>query len=635
MASERAIELQKMVRSLHGKSNNMGPGLMSAKKKMTKTDFHMMEARKAKKLKKNKTNSKNSKDERKDIVDQIDTILSATEDGDDAEAAHKKLFAENRFPSAATCASCHPKQYKEWSVSQHSYSQLSPVYLTLSNKINVLSNGSNGDFCLRCHSQVGANLGESSMISNLDRHPTSREGITCVVCHRMDKDYNKASGRLALVEGPLSDPIYGPSGNAEVARILKNPQEYSVVTSSDQVGRVIHKEVKKFSSLSNPVMCGSCHDVTLFNGFRLEEAYSEYKTSPAAAKGVTCQDCHMGKVQGKVSGYEHGPAAMIGGKPTKSRKLTNHIFAGPDYSVIHPGIFPHNTRAQELATIASWLQFDYKAGWGTDEFEDNVKSNYPFPEAWESIDDRYEAMEIIEEQLEKLAWVKSKRIEVLKNGYLLKDIIVTDANDDGIKFKVKVANGTDGHNVPTGFTGERLVWLDVTVTDQNGNIVLRSGDGDPNGDLRDLHSSYVHNGEIELDEQLFNLQSRFVTQNGRGGEIEHVIPIPYPVISLPRVIPSTTSLIFTGEPATERVDRRGIGPNGHRWAHYHVDGDKLTGKGPYKLVVKLNNMMAPPNLIAAMQDVGFDYGMSPREIVNNVAAGMVTLWKKTLTIKMK
>lgn len=102
-----------------------------------------------------------------------------------ADEEHLKLFVENRFPSANACGICHPKHYKEWSVSQHAYAQLSPVYLSLNNKINELSNGSNGDFCLRCHSPVGAALGESSYASNLDRHPTSREGITCIVCHRI------------------------------------------------------------------------------------------------------------------------------------------------------------------------------------------------------------------------------------------------------------------------------------------------------------------------------------------------------------------------------------------------------------------------------------------------------------------
>ena len=39
----------------------------------------------------------------------------------------------------------------------------------------------------------------------------------------------------------------------------------------------------KFFYLSTPGFCGICHDVNLVNGFRLEEAFSEYKHSPSAA----------------------------------------------------------------------------------------------------------------------------------------------------------------------------------------------------------------------------------------------------------------------------------------------------------------------------------------------------------------
>jgi nitrate/TMAO reductase-like tetraheme cytochrome c subunit len=314
-------------------------------------------------------------------ADDKETLDDADQSADadlSAEDAHEALSAEERYPPAATCGTCHPKHYREWSVSQHAYSQLSPVYLSLNNRINQLTNGSNGDFCLRCHNQIGANLGESSFVSNLERHPTSREGITCVVCHRVNKAYNKASGRLALVEGTLTEPVFGPTGNEELARVLDNAQEYGVTTDPNARGQLIHKEAKQF---------------TLFNGFRLEEAFSEYRLSPAAAKGVTCQDCHMGKVQGISSGYDYGPAAVVFDVPTKPRKLTNHLFAGPDYSLIHPGIFPHNADAQEFATLEEWLQFDVAAGWGTDEFEDTVTDDTQFPEAWESIDDRYDARE--------------------------------------------------------------------------------------------------------------------------------------------------------------------------------------------------------------------------------------------------
>ncbi|MGI9406589.1 MAG: multiheme c-type cytochrome, partial [Hyphomicrobiaceae bacterium] len=350
------------------------------------------------------------------------TESSGEKSGSAANEEHLKLFVENRYPSAATCGVCHPKHYREWSVSQHAYAQLSPVYLSLGNRINQLSNGSNGDFCLRCHSPVGANLGESPFASNLDRHPTSREGITCVVCHRINKAYNKASGRLALVEGGLTEPVFGPEGNKGVKNALAKPEKFRVVTDSKEPGRQIHTKAKVFEQIKTPVFCGTCHDVTLFNGFRLEEAYSEYRVSPAAAKGITCQDCHMGKIQGKPSGYERGPAAVVGDQPTHARKLTSHLFSGPDYSLVHPGIFPHNQEAAAFKTMREWLMFKHKEGWGTDKFEDNIPNGYKFPKAWESVDDRYDAREILNMQFKLLDFARLKRLEVLRNGFILGDI---------------------------------------------------------------------------------------------------------------------------------------------------------------------------------------------------------------------
>lgn len=553
----------------------------------------------------------------------------------EASKEHAALFAENRYPSATTCGTCHPRHFEEWAVSQHSYAQLSPAYMAFQNFVNSQVNGTNGDFCIRCHNQVGMNMEEATGISNLDRHPTSREGITCIVCHRVANIYNKASGRIALVEGDLLQPVYGPSGDEELKRVLDNRQEYRVVTKADEPGRKIHTEAIEFKEISSSTFCGTCHDVTLLNGFRLEEAFSEYRDSPAAAKGITCQDCHMGKVQGIVSGYHEGPAAVVGGVPTKSRKLTNHIMAGPDYTLVHPGIFPHNAEAQQLATMAEWLTFDHKAGWGTDKFEDNLPDDAKFPKAWASVDTRYDAREILDLQFKRLDHVRNLRLEVLRNGYLLSDLKTIRADQGGIQLQAKVSNITEGHNTPTGFTGERLVWLRVTVMDADGKVIFVSGDTDANGDVRDGESAFVHAGEVPLDAQLFSLQSRFLVQNVRGGERERTVTIPYSTTALPFLRPTRLSLILTGESTVERNHRKGIEPLGHRIAKYDIDGSMLTGKGPYKAKVELLAQMFPINLVTAVQVVGFDYGLSPRAVADAVVDGREVLYEEYLTIDVK
>lgn len=550
----------------------------------------------------------------------------------DAFAEHKKLFAESRFPSASTCRTCHPDHYREWSVSPHAYAQMSPVFNSMHATIVKQTSGSNGDFCIRCHNQVGMNLGEPIFMKNEDRHPTSREGITCIVCHRVKNAYGKVSGRFSLVEGDLLEPVYGPTGNDELSRVLSEPDKYRVVTDRDQPGRKIHTEAKHFFQLSQSGFCGACHDVTLMNGFRLEEAFSEFKNSPSAKRGETCHDCHMGRKPGVNAGYDIAPAAIVGGVPTTPRKRTSHMFVGPDYSIIHPGIFPHNSDAAEMATISEWLKFNVKAGWGTDDFEDKIDEDHKFPERWESYDDRLDAREIIKEQLKLLDEIQLQRVELLQVAFRLGELKVTRAGKRGLSFKIEARNGTDGHNVPTGFDAERLIWLYVTVTDKDGRLVFQSGDLDPNGDVRDLHSTYVHNGELPLDKYLFNLQSKFITRNNRGGEREQVLAVNYSPDPIPFVRPETFSTIFTGAPGGARKHKQGIPPLGSRWADYKVKSSALTGPGPYQIRVRYKAAMVPVNLITEIKVVGFDYGMSPREVADAIRDGHITMWDKTVTV---
>lgn len=551
----------------------------------------------------------------------------------DADAEHTKLFIENKYPSAATCRTCHPGQYREWSVSAHAYAQISPVFNAFQATVTKLTSGANGDFCIRCHDQVGMNLGEPTFMNNMDRSATSREGITCIVCHRLRNDYGKVSGRFALVTGSILAPVYGPTGDAELKRVLSEPNTYRVVTN-DVAGRKIHTDIVKFPALRTPAFCGTCHDVTLLNGFRLEEAFSSFKNSPAAHRGETCQDCHMGLIPGKKSGYAEAPAAIVGGVPTKPRRRTNHMFAGPDYSIVNRGFFPHNDKAAALATMREWLTFDDKAGWGTDKFENSVPKDYKFPRRWTSVDDRYDARTILNDQYALLADIKKQRVAVLRQGYQLGDLVVEQANAKGLKFKIQVKSGTDGHNVPTGFDAERISYMQVFITNSAGKLVFKSGDLDPNGDVRDLHSSYVLENKLPLDSYLFKLQSPFLTSNIRGGEREQVLAINYSLDPLPFIRPPTFAMNFTGRPTGARIQRRGIEALACRWADYKVKASELSDPGPYKVRIRFLAGMVPVNLITEIKVAGFDYNMSPREVADAIKHGQTLLYDKELTLQL-
>ncbi len=626
------------------------------------------------------------------------------------------LESEKRFPSASACAACHPDHFREWSVSAHAYSQVSPVFNAMQASVFKVTSGTNGDFCIRCHTQVGMQREEPILTSNLNRHPASLEGITCVVCHRIDKNYGKVSGRTSVVTGDVFDPVYGPKGNAILKELLSS--DTSLKTSEDDDGqRKIHSDVKKFDPIATSGFCGICHDVNLLNGFRLEEAFSQFKNSPANKDGETCQDCHMGKVPGaKVAdgemNYHREPAARIGGdmwvtdpedpgygKPTPPRKRTNHMFAGPDYSIIHPGIFPHSkairdqlwdmqnqvlkdngdVEVKERANLRHVIKFEWEEGWGdtTSDFEKRVAENPKLGEAlpwpWNDLKYRTDFRATLNDQFRLLNVINTERHQVLRRGYQLGEFNVTRNDSKGLEFQVEVRNGTDGHGIPTGFDAERLAFLQVTVTDSYGRVVMKSGDRDPNGDVRDLHSVFVHHNADKTgdflaasdwkkkaglpllsedqkwkeDDQLFSLQSKFITRNRFGGEREQVLAVNYSVSPLPYIRPDTTPGILRARPGGVRKHATGIPPNGKRVAKFKVSAKELTGEGPYKVNVKFITQMVPVNLIPEIAGVGFDYNLSPREVAKRIVhghrmspskadssrrGGAQTLWNETIVI---
>jgi len=198
---------------------------------------------------------------------------------------------------------------------------------------------------------------------------------------------------------------------------------------------------------------------------------------------------------------------------------------------------------------------------------------------------------------------------------------------------VKVRNGTDGHNAPTGLDNERMVFLQVTVTDRGGKVVFRSGDLDPNGDVRDQHSTYVHNGELPRDRYLFSLKSKFIVSMVRGGDREQIAPVNVSVDALPFTRPETRPAILAGRPLSSRKHKMGLPPLGERWARYEVSASDLKGSsGPYKANVKLIAGMIPIVLLNEIQVVGFDFFMSPRAVGEGVSAGFQVLWERDISL---
>jgi nitrate/TMAO reductase-like tetraheme cytochrome c subunit len=514
---------------------------------------------------------------------------------------HAAVFSSTDFPSAIECATCHQQIYDEWAVSSHAYAAVSPMFHVFEDKINQLSQGTIGYFCIRCHAPVATTMGQRRDQAIWDGPQVFREGVTCVACHRVKYPYTKANGERRIEPGDIHDPVYGSGDGRGVELVIKNHETFKVKTDANDkgLGQSIHRRSIQFEELKESTFCMSCHQVAVQPGIKLEVVWDQYRASPACREGVSCQDCHMGKVPGMDEGYTVGPSAIVNEKQINPERLhSNHIFHGPGYSIAHPGVFPQSKEALRWS-FNDWQMFDWRSGWGTKEFEDAVASGQSqgyFPPTWSILDDRMDAREIIEKNLKALAAKDENRRQVLENGSKVDGPFFDKEPKVGqpLQLYYCVTNTNPGHNMPSGSLGAQpQIWVNVVLIDPQGQRIWESGYLDSQGDLADIHSSDVLNRRIALDTQLVNFQSKFLTTNVKGTDREMYLPVNVDFDQLPFLRPAPQPVSVINHPVGIRMEAHSLPPLGSRQAKYVVPASCLSQPGTYRLSVRMRSRLEP------------------------------------------
>lgn len=171
------------------------------------------------------------------------------------EAMKAPRYEAGAHRGAAFCGGCHPDEYRAWAGrSRHALATTSATVLDFQHKIaeNRMLNLMVGErMCLACHGQAGSN-----------------EGVNCEICH-----------------GPV------PPGMdiMEVHRTRFAPG---------------------LARMRDPAFCGKCHDMA---GSEVMATYREWRASPAAARGITCQGCHMPRTEGGRAHHGFDTAVRVPG----------------------------------------------------------------------------------------------------------------------------------------------------------------------------------------------------------------------------------------------------------------------------------------------------------------------------------
>ena len=537
---------------------------------------------------------------------------------ENSNLAHDELLAENLYPSAIECGRCHPKVFTEWASSNHAYASISPMFHKFEQAVNDLTSGTIGSFCVRCHQQVGTQRGESRELPLWERSDVAREGITCITCHRVSASFGKVNGERHINPGSVYQPVYNSGRAKNLNKVLENADQYKVALNDEMEGQPIHGGSIINDQISKSEFCVSCHQVAVNIGIALEVVWAQYRDSPALAQGITCQDCHMGKVPGEAKGYAKFPIAIVNGRIVgdPNRRHSNHAFYGPGYPIAHPGLFPFNPRSLHWS-IKDWLHFDYRAGWGEPEFEDlleNKKIDMPeFPEIWAKREDRERARYVIVQNEALLEDKAIDRLAVMENGSRLDGPYIDGKKPrlgKEFKFRYRVTNVDLGHNLPSGSLGAQPeIWLNVVLIDPDGKNIWESGYVDSHGDMADLHSLDYAAGKIKHDDQLFNLQTKFLTLNIKGTDREMYLPVNFDIDQLPMLRSAGVPTTVLNHPPGARMEGRSIPPLGYRDAKYKVPGNLLTKPGKYTLQARLRSRAEP---IYFMKFVGSTQEMEQR-----------------------
>ena len=172
------------------------------------------------------------------------------------------------FNSSEQCGACHRDIHAAWKQSIHARSLEDPIFLDSLRQLSA--EGGDVRLCLDCH----APLVRSSRDFTLEKK-LSWEGVTCDYCHSIAEI---APGTIPKPKLQVGATKFGPIPD--------------VASSAHETA---YRQLFKESEL-----CAGCHEYVAPSGVPILSTYSEWKASPQASEGKTCQTCHMSEVKANV-----------------------------------------------------------------------------------------------------------------------------------------------------------------------------------------------------------------------------------------------------------------------------------------------------------------------------------------------
>lgn len=327
-----------------------------------------------------------------------------------------------RLPSSAECAACHQREFHEWAGSLHAIADRDRIYEAVVDANEaIVRNPEQTRFCEGCHAPNEMLAGRVNRMVSVPPAPALTEGVACITCHTATHvDPERGNGAITLDYARAVADREGPQGPA----LLADPRAHLAAYGAPDTAAL----------MAGAEICGGCHTEILDHSMSratspqiAQSTFTEWRDSWYGQNGVTCQSCHMAADPAaqvmRIRAGDTRPPAMVSHRFIGANYLLADTTAGEVQVVLRGGLLPGMSSATSAATLDAQSQ-------------------------------------------QTAAFLRSAA------GLELRGAQVTDGRLD---LEIAVQNLGAGHNLPTGVSDQKHMWLDVTLTDGAGRVVFRSG----------------------------------------------------------------------------------------------------------------------------------------------------------------
>ncbi|MDM8560895.1 multiheme c-type cytochrome [Candidatus Parabeggiatoa sp. HSG14] len=329
---------------------------------------------------------------------------------------------------------CHEQIYKEWLPSAHRYSSLDEIFQQVQTLMADETSPEHTRYCAGCHDPISLFTGAKNSGNITLSAEGAHEGSSCIVCH-------------SIVQTDIQ-------GNADYT--IKPPQRYVYELDERPLAKFIsdflirtypqhHLHSYSRSLYKTPEFCGACHkqyidkevntDIGRIQG---QNQYDSWKNSrwyheDDSEKTLTCRECHMplkdshDPAKGDITDYN---------RTVDDGKHRSHNMAAANQYI--PTLQNLEGGEEHVEWVEKWLRGEFK----------------------------------IPEIAEKWTTGPVVRMKIVAPETVMPE--------QKVNVQVILTNNKTGHDFPTGPLDMIESWVELTITDDNDNIVYQVGHLDEN-----------------------------------------------------------------------------------------------------------------------------------------------------------